>query len=501
MKRQSGVLLNVSSLPGRFGIGGFSLEAENFIGEIAALGFRVWQTLPITTIGAGNSPYSGISSYAGNYLYIDPDRIDGELLTHDEIHDSVYKGDIYLTDYDFVKQSKWHLLQLAYNRITSEIQQKIDDFREKNKHWLNDYAVFMCLRQKFEQKCWIDWDNKYKYYCSKLVDEYIAHNFSQVNYYFFEQYLFYNQWERIKQCAKDYNVQIFGDLPIYVSFDSVDVWSNTDLFQLDKKTLKPKKVAGVPPDYFAKEGQLWDNPLYDYKVMKKDNYKWWTNRLVHMLQLYDIVRIDHFRGLYKYWAVDAGAPNAINGEWEDGPGLKLFDALKKVAHNANIVAEDLGLIDKEVEQFLKESGFMGMRVIQFGFDGDVNNKHLPHNYYPNCVAYTGTHDNDTSLGWLLSLTADVRDSVLNYVSCDNGQGWASGAGSCRATKALIRAILSSTAKLAIIPMQDLCGYGSDTRMNVPGQAEGCWRYRTNYSAINSIDREFIMNMNKTYGRC
>lgn len=500
MERKSGVLLNVSSLPGRFGIGGFSLEAENFLGEIAAMGFGIWQTLPITTIGNGNSPYSGISSYAGNFLYIDLNRLDDGLLYCEEINNAVYRGDIFLTDYDYARDTKSALLRLAFSRITPEIQEKINEFRKKNTLWLDDYAVFMCLRNKFDQKCWPMWSEEYKYYSKKIISDYVNANFAEVNYYYFEQYLFYKQWKCIKDYAHSYKIQIFGDLPIYVSYNSVDVWANTSSFQLDK-TLKPIKVAGVPPDYFATEGQLWGNPLYDYKAMKKNGYKWWVDRISHALELYDIVRIDHFRGLYKYWAVDADAKNAIDGVWEDGPKLELFEELEKVISKPSIVAEDLGLIDKEVDDFLAKSGFMGMRVLQFGFDGDTNNRHLPHNYHPDCVAYTGTHDNDTSLGWLLTVDKSVRDNVFNYVNCDVGQGWASGAGSCRATKCLIRCILSSCARFAIIPMQDLCGYGSDTRMNVPGQATGCWRYRTNYSAIGSIDREFIMNMNKTYGRC
>ncbi|HKL74010.1 MAG TPA: 4-alpha-glucanotransferase [Clostridia bacterium] len=500
MKRKSGVLLNISSLPGRFGIGGFSLEAENFIEEIASMGFGIWQTLPITTIGLGNSPYSGISSYAGNFLYIDPDRIGDGLLTAEEITHATYKGDIYLTNYDFARDTKTNLLQLAYSRITPFVQAKIDKFRNENSLWVDDYSTFMCLSNKFHTRNWIEWEAPYNFYSKQLVADFIKENFDKVNYYYFEQYLFYEQWQRIKEYANNYKVQIFGDLPIYVSYDSVDVWANTSCFQLDE-ALKPKKVAGVPPDYFAKEGQLWGNPLYNYNVMKKNGYKWWVDRISHALKLYDIVRIDHFRGLYKYWAVNAGAANAIDGVWENGPQLRLFQALRKVIPEPNIVAEDLGLIDKEVEDFVTKSGFMGMRVFQFGFDGDVCNKHLPHNYNPDCVAYTGTHDNDTSLGWLISLDSRVRDSVFDYVDCDQGQGWASGAGSCRATKTLIRCILSSCANIAIIPMQDLCGYGSNTRMNVPGLAEGCWKYRTNYSAIGCIDREYIRKMNKIYGRC
>lgn len=500
MKRKSGVLLNVSSLPGRFGIGGLSVEAEHFIEEIATCGFRIWQTLPINTIGLGDSPYSSISVYAGNYLYIDPDRIDKGLLSCDEINDAAYQGDIYLTNYDFARTCKKNLLLKAYLRLTDEIQEKIELFVEENKSWLLDYAVFMCLRNEYGNKCWDEWDIRHKIYSKNLITDYIKNNFSKVNFYFFEQYLFYNQWARIKDFASCYGVEILGDLPMFVSYDSVDVWANTELFQLDKE-LKLTKVAGVPPDYFAKEGQLWGHPLYDYKVMAKDNYKWWIDRISHAFKLYDIVRIDHFRGLYKYWAVDANATNAVLGQWENGPQLKLFRALNKVMPQPNIIAEDLGLIDEEVEEFLEKCGFMGMRVFQFGFDGDADNKHLPHNYKIDCVAYTGTHDNDTSLGWLLSLDEKTRKSVFNYASCDDGQGWACGAGFCRATKALVRMIIASTAKIAIIPMQDLCGYGSDTRMNIPGKASGCWTYRTNYTAMNCIDREFLLNINKTYGRC
>lgn len=500
MKRKSGVLLNISSLPGRYGIGGFSIEAEHFIEEIASTGFRIWQTLPITSIGSGNSPYSSISTYAGNYLYIDPNRFDEGLLTAEEINNAIYKGDIYLTDYEFARESKSKLLHIAFERITSAIQDKIDVFIRENSNWLNDYAVFMCLRKRYGNKNWSEWEDLHKYYSLDLIKNFTNENYSEVNYYYFEQYLFFTQWQRIKDFAHNYKVEIFGDLPIYVSYDSVDVWANTKLFQLDKD-LKPVKVAGVPPDYFAKQGQLWGNPLYDYKEMAKDDYKWWVDRIAHTLKLYDIVRIDHFRGLYKYWAVDAQAENAINGKWENGPQMKLFEAIEKVIPHPDIIAEDLGIIGADVEEFLKSCGFMGMRVLQFGFDGDVDNKHLPHNYEQSCVAYTGTHDNDTSLGWLLSLDASTRDTVLNYVDCENGQGWACGAGSCRATKALIRAVICSSAKLAVIPMQDLCGYGSDTRMNIPGQASGCWTYRTNYTAIGCIDREFLLKINKTYGRC
>lgn len=498
MERASGVLLNISSLPGRFGIGGFSAEAENFVEVIASTGFSVWQTLPLTLIGLGNSPYSGVSSYAGNYLYIDPDRL-SHLLTPAEITEAVYHGDIYLTDYEHAKRAKTTLIQAAYGRITKEIEDEVMAFSRKNR-WLSDYAVFMCLSKRHNDAPWYEWPDKYKRHSAALVKDFINNNPKETGYYYFEQYIFYSQWNKIKDFAHSYNVKIFGDLPIYVSYNSVDVWANTALFQLDGE-LRPTKAAGVPPDYFAAEGQLWGNPLYDYPTMKKDGYKWWCDRIQHALSLYDILRIDHFRGLHKYWVVDAKSKTAVNGVWEDGPAMELINAVKKLMPQAQIIAEDLGMIDEGVDEFVKESGFMGMRVFQFGFDGDIKNRHLPYNYRPECVAYTGTHDNDTTLGWLLSLDAEVRNRVFLYTACSDEYGWASGAGCCPATKAIIRSVLGSCAKLAVIPMQDLCGYGSDTRMNIPGQAQDCWTYRTNYTAMSGIDREFLLRMNKLYGRC
>lgn len=498
MKRQAGVLLNVSSLPGQYGIGGFSEDAEKFLDELASMGFRVWQTLPLTAIGAGNSPYSGVSSFAGNYMYIDPERLDG-LVTREEIAAVRYSGDIYLADYDFARRAKKDILEKAYARADAETAEDMRRFAEDNDYWLPDYAAFMTLKEKYGGACWSDWEPPYAAYSPALRDRVLQEHASRAGFYIFEQYVFFKQWKKIHDYARNYSVDVFGDLPIYVSYDSADVWAHTELFQLDKD-FRPVKVAGVPPDYFAAEGQLWGNPLYDYERMAQDGYRWWVNRLAHALRLYDILRIDHFRGLYEYWAVDAESDTAKNGGWMPGPKNAIFDELKKVLPEHRIVAEDLGQIDEKVSRFLTDSGYYGMRVMQFGFDGDPENKHLPHNYDRECVAYTGTHDNDTTLGWLLSLDNQTRQSALDYVDCDADYGWASGGGRCRATKAFMRSVIGSCANLAIIPMQDLCGYGSDTRMNIPGVAEGCWRYRTNYTAINNIDRDFIRAIMRIYGR-
>ena len=496
MERSAGVLLNVSSLPGKYGIGGFSCNAENFLNEFAGMGFRIWQTLPITALGMGNSPYSSISAYAGNALYIDPERMDG-LIRPEELREKEYKGGIYLTDYDYARETKGYFIRLAYERATEEIKENARRFAEENP-WVKTYAVFMTLKDVFGGKAWTEWGD-YKVYSPEKEEKVFLERADEAWYYVFEQYYFFKQWKVIKDYANGLGIKVFGDLPIYVSFDSVDVWANVKQFKLDKN-FAPTEVAGVPPDYFAVDGQLWGNPLYDYAEMKKDGYKWWSDRIAHMAKLYDIVRIDHFRGLCEYWAVPAGEKTAKNGSWKKGPGNDLIKALKKAAPEVEIIAEDLGIIDEKVEKFLKQTGFYGMRVIQFGFDGDKKNKHLPHNYVKECVAYTATHDNDTTLGWLLSLNEGTLLDALTYVDCDAGYGWADGAGHCRATRAFIKAIFSSVADIAIVPMQDLCGYGSDTRMNTPWPAEGCWKYRTNYSAMNDVDHAYIRKLITTYGR-
>lgn len=498
MDRKAGVLLNISSLPGPYGIGSLSQDAERFADEIASMGFRVWQTLPVTASGKGNSPYSGASGFAGNYLYIDPSRLFG-LLTKEEIESCNYNGIVYLTDYDFAKAKKREALKTAYSRIGEDIKAGIVEFRVENDYWLDDYAGFMTAGELNGFLPWYEWKEPYRAYSPALIRRLENENPDLFNYYIFEQFAFFTQWRELKKYVNESGIEILGDLPIYVSRDSADVWAHTKQFLLDGD-FNPTMVAGVPPDYFAAEGQLWGNPLYDYETMRKNGYRWWIKRLLHALELYDILRIDHFRSFYEFWAVDSDAKSAKCGRWMKGPGTAIFDALKRIKPKHNIIAEDLGQIDEKVLKFVEKTGYPGMRVMQFGFDGDPNNRHLPHNYIPDCVAYTGTHDNDTTLGWLLSCDENTRNAVFNYTDCDGGYGWASGAGQCRATRAFMRCLIQSCAVLAIIPMQDLCGYGSDTRMNVPGMLGDCWRYRTNYTAINSVDRDFIRNIITTYGR-
>lgn len=497
MLRSSGVLLNISSLPGEFGIGGFSKDCDRFIEEIAQMGFHWWQVLPLTVVGAGNSPYSGHSAFAGNYLYIDP--YETGLLDSREIDSLKYHGEIYLTDYEHAKYAKKRLLEICVSRLNDAKKKEIADFCDENREWLIDYALFMAIKDENSGKPWYEWDKKLRERDKDALSEFEKTHADALLFYYFEQYEFFRQWKRVKDVAHSYGVGIIGDIPIYVCHDSADVWCNRRIMQLDKEGF-PKKVAGVPPDYFSEDGQLWNNPLYDYKEMAKDGYKWFVGRIIHNLEMYDVLRIDHMRGLYEYWAVPYGETTAKNGKWEAGPKMELWNALRKKIKNPPIIAEDLGAEDPKVIEYVEETGFPGMRVLQFGFDGRRDNIHLPYNYPKNVVAYTGTHDNDTSLGWAYSLDDATRDKVMSFVNCVDTGGWGAGGGGCPITRAMIRSLMASSADLVVFPLQDLCGFGSDTRMNTPGVAEGNWRYRTNYGAISMIDRGFISSLNEIYGR-
>lgn len=497
-KRQSGVLLNVSSMPCDFGIGGFSSDIENFLNFIREMGFTLWQTLPISPIGVGNSPYSGTASFAINYLYVDPISLKNDcLISDDDVNSVRYNGSQYVVDYDFVKVTKKHILEIAYINGYARFSNEIKEYYKKQSYWLEAYAIFMTLKEKYNGEPWWNWDNEYKFYKKLNKDSFKKENLTRFNYYVFEQYILERQWAVVRNIANLRGIAIMGDLPIYVMLDSVDVWANPENYQLDKE-LKPTKVAGVPPDYFSKDGQLWGNPLYNYDYMRKTNYSWWLKRFERTFELYDGVRVDHFRGFSAYWVVDAKETTAKNGKWEKGPGMDLFSLVKQRFQDNFIIAEDLGKIDEDTVKLLQETGFPGMRVMQFAF-ADEESTHLPHNYPINCVAYTATHDNDTTLGWLYSQQENVRDYALTYCGF-TGFSWGAGGQDCTSNKAFIKTLIASSAKIAIIPMQDLCGYGSDARMNIPGKAEGNWIYRTTYTAFSQVDRQFMLANNNIYGR-
>ena len=493
--RKAGVLLPVSALPGEYGIGDFGQSAAFFADFIGDLGFKIWQILPIGMLGPGNSPYSGGSAFAGNYLYIDIGQIPERLLTDAE-KDSAKINSPYKVDYFGVRNNKLRLLKLAYSRLNPEDFEKINQFKKRNP-WLEDYALYMAVRDE-KGVDWSEWEEGLRLRKKEALEKARARLKDEIGYYEFEQTIFYEQWKLLKKAVNERGIEIFGDMPVYISYNSPDVWAHPENFLLDKE-LKPVNVAGVPPDYFSPDGQLWGNPIYDYKRMERHGYKWLLERIVHNLELYDMLRIDHFRGFYEYWAVSATAKSAKEGSWEPGPRMKIWKELKKIKPEAKIVAEDLGIIDDGVREYLKETGFPGMRVLQFAFDGSKDNPHLPYNYDKNVVAYTATHDNDTSLGWLYSLPQSARDEVLDYIGVGAFE-WGAGGRNCKSTRAMIKAVAVSAAETCIFPIQDLTGYGSDTRFNIPGVPEGNWEYRITLSTLEDIDPDFIRGTLRRFGR-
>lgn len=498
-KRKSGVLMNISSLPGPFGIGVFGTEAKKFADKISEAGFKIWQILPLGSLDAGNSPYAADSAFAGNTLYIDPRFLyERNLVTYAELEECKYNGSPYTADYEFVYEKNNFILKTAFLRIDDEMLDDIAAF-EKENGWIEDYSLFKAAKEHFDGSPWWEWPEEYSDYkkCIKHKDEFAE----SMTYYKFTQYLFFTLWNDLKDYANSKSVEILGDMPVYMAPDSCDVWAHTELFQINPDTKKPELVAGVPPDYFSEDGQLWGNPLYDWKRMEKDNFSWWVDRIGFALKIFDTVRIDHFRGLASYWAVPADAKSAKEGHWEKGPGQKLFEAVTAKYKNPSIIAEDLGVFGDDVVRLLKSTGFAGMRVIQFGFDpySGSTSTHLPHNYPNNCYAFIGTHDNNTLLGWLWEATPDERAFALDYCGF-KGDDWGEGGYRSAPCRCIIETVWRSNADVAMIAFQDMCGFGSDARMNVPGVPELNWRFRTTDETIGKVDFQYFRRINGLFGR-
>lgn len=479
--RSGGVFLNISSLPSEFGIGDFGVGSFRFIEALSRMGMKWWQILPLCPVDDSNSPYSSTSAFAINPYYVDLKQLNERgLLSSDDIEESKYHGTPYSVDYEFVSKTKNDFLRRAFNNFNFD---ELSDFRQKNKHWLEDYAKFMAYKKSNNFQAWWKWENEF--------------NQDDVRYYIFEQYIMYTQWEKVKSYANQSGISILGDMPIYVSRDSADFWSNKESFYADSEG-NLCKVSGIPPDYFAVDGQLWGNPLYNWDIMKKDGYSWWINRIGKSLELYDSVRIDHFIGFYKYWSVDAKAVTAKDGTWESGPGIELFEAVNKAFPNPQIIAEDLGIYGEDLIKFVKDTGYPGMRVMQFAFSG-YDSVHLPHKYNEKTIAYTGTHDNDTMLGWLWAASNDERSKLLEYCRFDDAN-WGEGGERSKVIRSIITTLWQSSALISIVPIQDICGFGTDTRMNIPGDANGHWRFRITDDSIRNIDYLFYSQLSKTYGR-
>lgn len=494
MARRAGVLLNISSLPSAYGIGVIGNEAYKWIDFIADMGFKVWQILPTVPVGEGDSPYASPSAFAGNVLYICPDKLleDG-LITDEECEAAKYSGTPYAVDYAFAAESKEKLLKAALARADASLVKKVKAFGRANPH-VENYALYMAVKAKQGGKPFWLWDKGLDY---QSVKESKARFEGEALYYLFGQYLFFTQWAQLKAYANARGVKLFGDMPIYVSRDSSDLWSAPQLFQVNQKTAKPSSVAGVPPDYFSEDGQLWGNPLYNWTAMKKDGFSWWKQRIDASFKLYDILRIDHFRAFASYWAVPAKAESAKEGAWKKGPGIELFKAIGKP--KGEIIAEDLGEFGEDVVALLEETGFPGMRVVQFGFDPWEDSTHTPHNYEKNTVAYVGTHDNNTLLGFLWEAKPHIREYALSYCGASQSN-WQQGGKYAPACRKIIETVWRSASDTAVIAFQDMCGYGADTRLNIPGVAKGNWAFRATDAAMNDIDADYFRWLNNTFKR-
>lgn len=495
--RSSGVLMPLSSLPSRYAIGVMGEETKRFIKKISEMGFSYWQILPLNPPDGFGSPYTSNSAFAISLLYISPDElIKSGLVSDSDIERCVYHGSPYTADYEFAYLSRLELLRKAYNNADDTYQNKIDDFLDENE-WCKAYSLYSALKEKYDEKPWQEWDEEFSYYenCIENVGELE----DEARFFSFVQMIAYSQWKGIKLYANDHGVKIFGDMPIYVSSDSVDVWSNRNLFDINSDDFSNNKSAGVPPDCFSADGQLWGNPLYDWNEMEKQSFKWWIDRIKTSFKLYDVVRIDHFRAFASFWAVDKGADSAKNGKWMKGPGMKLFNAVKAEMGEAHIIAEDLGSFGEDVVELLDQTGFPGMRVIQFGFDPNADSTHLPHNYPRNSVAYVGTHDNNTILAWLWEAGENERRFALDYCGF-KGDNWGEGGQRSPSCRSVIEAVWRSSSVLSIISFQDMCGFGSDARMNVPGRAFGNWLFRTTSETIDTIDDNYFKHINRLFKR-
>lgn len=483
----------ISALPSPYGIGTMGKAARQFIDFLQQAGQSWWQVLPVGPTSYADSPYQSPSTFAGNPYLIDLDMLvkDG-LLKRSEIKAYSWGDDSEKVDYGLLYQNRIQLLRAAAQRGLKRDWEDVQRFQHENANWLADYALFMAVKSHFGMVSWLEWpDENIRLRKPEAVEEYNNLLKEDIDLYVYLQYLFFKQWQDMLDYAHSKGVRILGDLPIYVALDSADVWSSPANFQLDEKNI-PVEVAGVPPDYFSKDGQLWGNPLYDYDYMKSTGYKWWIERIDGVSKLYDMIRIDHFRGFASYWAVPYGEKTARNGHWVSGPGMSLIGVLKNWFPQVSFVAEDLGYFTEDVEQLLRESGFPGMKILQFAFDSREESNHMPHTYKRQCLCYTGTHDNPPILGWIKEVKKADLACAVRYLGLNEKEGLAQG---------ILRGGMSSVADLFIAQMQDWLQLGEAARMNTPGITEGNWRWRMLPKAASRQLAESIYKMTLMYGRC
>ena len=492
IERGSGILMHISSLPGKYGIGTFGKSAYEFCDFLEKAGQKYWQILPLGPTSYGDSPYQSFSAFAGNPYFIDLDILNKDgLLNKEDYKDVNFGNNPEMIDYGVMFTEKIRILRKAYNNF--KVDKKFEEFVEKQSVWIDDYSLFMALKYKFNFVSWNSWDKEIKQRDEEILNKYKDELKNEINYWKFIQYEFFTQWNKLKAYANEKNIKIIGDIPIYIAQDSSDVWSNPKIFLLNKETLEPIKVSGCPPDAFSETGQLWGNPIYDWDYLEKTNYEWWIDRIKASLKLYDVLRIDHFRGFEAFWSVPYGEETAKNGEWVKGPGIKLFDAIKDKLGHIDIIAEDLGYLTDETIKFKEQTGFPGMKIIQFAFGGDGRNPYLPHNYEKNCVAYTGTHDNDTLRGWIeVTGAKEEIKKAEKYFNLTKEEGYNWG---------MIRGIWSSVADTSIGVMQDFLNLGNEARINMPSTVANNWSWRVKDGVFTDELAKKIYILTKIYGRC
>lgn len=499
LPRASGILLHPTSLPGRFGIGDLGPEAEAFADFLAQSGQRWWQMLPFGPTGYGNSPYQSLSSYAGNPLLISPEKlVEAGLLTGADLRDyPEFAAD--RVEFDAVAAAKDRLFRRAFERFDLKKHRGFQAFRRSADHWLRDYALFRALKTAHGERSWVDWGPAIARREASALRRWSKDLKSETDYAAFVQYLFHEQWNSLRDFCRRLGIGLIGDVPIFVAHDSADVWSRPDLFALDSHG-RPALVAGVPPDYFCEEGQLWGNPLYRWPEHAADGYAWWAARLRATLDRVDLVRLDHFRGFEAYYEIDGGAANAVKGRWAPGPGAAFLEAMRKALGGLPLIAEDLGFITPEVHALRDQFDLPGMRILQFSFGGDIQ-QDRPFRFPTHCVVYTGTHDNQTTVGWFRDVptartagaraVAAERAYVKAYLGTDGSEiHWD-----------LVRLALASTADTTIIPMQDLMGLGDAARMNTPGRGEGNWSWRHRAKQRTPAIAKRLRKLAEVYGRC
>lgn len=491
LKRGAGILLPISSLASPYGIGTFGKKAYEFVDFLERAGQKYWQVLPIGPTSFGDSPYQSFSAFAGNPYFIDLDMLVEEgLLEKQEIDIYSWGNESHDIDYEAIYNSRFKVLRIAYERSVHKSHSEYREFLDDNSYWIEDYTFYMALKFHFDNKEWLLWEEGIRYREDRAVKKY--HNLleDEIEYFKFIQYLFYRQWVQLKEYANNKGIEIIGDIPLYVSLDSSDVWVNGDLFELDERK-NPIHVAGVPPDAFSDEGQRWGNPLYNWEVMEQEGFSWWRERMRHSAKLYDVIRIDHFIGVVRYYSIPVTCSTAIEGEWRKGPGKKLTDVIDQSIGDKKIIAEDLGVVIPEVKKVLNGAGYPGMKIIEFAFDSDPENEHLPHNYTRNMVVYGGTHDNETLVGFFDSKKAKELKYAFDYLGVKKKKDM---------VDAIIRDAYASVACVVIFQAQDILKLDNSARMNLPSTVGNNWRWRLVDNQFTKEHQENLKKLADIFGR-